>query len=86
MPEPRYKFIVGHFKADGQREWVINTAVAEEAFAHFISSLRDVGHDSHRIESAATQLTIIMMDGRDGLTVLDPDLLGQTSITRIATN
>lgn len=86
MPEPRYRYIVGHFNAQRQRDWVVNTEEAEDALSHFISSLVTVGHDERKVNFYTQQFTIAMMQGKDGMTVLDPGLLGETSITRIATN
>lgn len=86
MPEPRYRYVVGHFNAQRQRDWVVKTDEAEDALSHFISSLVSVGHDERKVEHYTRQFTIAMMEGKDGMTVLDPGLLGETSITRIATN
>lgn len=86
MPRPRYRYVVGHFNAKGERDWTVNTDEAEDAFGHFISSLATVGHDERKIDFYSRAFTVAMMEGKDGITVLDPGLLGQTSITRIATN
>lgn len=86
MPEPRYKYVVGHFNAKGERDWRVNTDEAEDALGHFISSLVTVGHDERKVRFYSRQFTIAMMEGKDGITVLDPGLIGQTSFTRIATN
>ena len=85
MPEPRYRYVVGHFNAQRQRDWVVNTDEAEDALRHFISSLVSVGHDERKTGFYMRQFTVAMMQGKDGMTVLDPGLLGETSITRIAT-
>ena len=83
MPEPRYRYVVGHFNAQKQRDWRVQTNEAEEAFGHFISSLVTVGHDERKVAFYSRAFTVAMMEGKDGMTVLDPGLLGETSITRI---
>ena len=86
MPEPRYRFTVSHTSTEGYVEWEVNTITTEEAFGHLVSSLRTVAHSDARIETILTRFTIAMMEGRSEFAVLDPDLKGQTSFTRTATN
>jgi hypothetical protein len=84
MPEPRYR--VHHLNADAKLDWSFVTDRGEEAFGHFLSSLRTVSTSENWIEMRLTQLTIAMMEGRSQFTALDPDLQGSTSFTRTATN
>jgi hypothetical protein len=84
MPEPRYT--VAHTSAEGHPEWSMATIRAEEAFGHFLSSLRTVSTSENWVEMRLTQFTLAMMEGRSQFSALDPDRKGQTSFTRTATN
>lgn len=86
MPKPRYTFKVSHTSADGKVEWEVSTITTEEAFGHFVSSLRTASNSSNWVEMRITQFTLAMMEGRTEYTALDRDLQGFTSFTRTATN
>lgn len=82
MPEPR-RYRVDHVNAAGDSDWQVRTDQAEEALGHFISSLVTVGHDERKVQHYSREFTIAMMQGKDGMTVLDPGLRGQTTIVVI---